>query len=128
MFANSTSSPSLATPIPSIDNVPIVMKYVLDFLDEQAVRNNVTDPDTIHAWKTNAVVLRFWMQLIHTPDCLFDIQRHTCVDASMVVVGQTLMDAFSRSDVPLGKESPSSKLLFAKEIARLDFVLSLNIV
>ena len=49
---------------------------------------------------------------------LFDVQRQPCLDASLIVIGQTLMDAFSRSSLPLGKESPSSKLLFAKEISR----------
>uniref|UniRef100_A0AC35GW44 Plexin cytoplasmic RasGAP domain-containing protein n=2 Tax=Panagrolaimus sp. PS1159 TaxID=55785 RepID=A0AC35GW44_9BILA len=102
----------------SYDRVPVVLKYVLDFLDREAERNGVIDQDIIHAWKTNAIVLRFWMQLIHNPDCLFDIQRQHCLDASLVVIGQTLMDAFSQSDYPLGKESPSSKLLFAKDIAR----------
>jgi len=98
--------------------VPIVMKYVLDFLDAEAARNDMNDPEVLHAWKTNVIVLRFWMQLIHNPDCLFDVQRQPCLDASLSVIGQTLIDAFSRSDLPLGKESPSSKLLFAKEIAR----------
>lgn len=69
-------------------------------------------------WKTNALILRFWMQLIHNPDCLFDVQRQQCLDASLTVIGQTLIDAFSRSEHTLGKESPSSKLLFAKDIAR----------
>uniref|UniRef100_A0A7E4V2I7 Plexin-A4 n=1 Tax=Panagrellus redivivus TaxID=6233 RepID=A0A7E4V2I7_PANRE len=99
------------------DPVPVILKYVLDFLDHEAERNGVTDPEVVHAWKTNAVVLRFWMQLIHNPDCLFDIQRQPCLDASLIVVGQTLMDSFSQTEYPLGKESPSSKLLFAKDIA-----------
>ncbi|KAH7725495.1 Plexin [Aphelenchoides avenae] len=87
-------------------------------LDHEASRNGITDPEVIHSWKTNAVVLRFWMQLIHNPDCLFDVQRQHYLDSSFVVIGQTMIDAFSRSDIPLGKESPSSKLLFAKEISR----------
>jgi hypothetical protein len=100
------------------ENAPLVLKFVLDFLDQEAMRNGITDPAVVHAWKTNALVLRFWMQLIHNPDCLFDVQRQQCLDASLVVVGQTLIDAFSQSDMPLSKESPSSKLLFAKEISR----------
>lgn len=62
------------------------------------------------------------MQLIHNPDCLFDVQRQHYLDSSFVVIGQTMIDAFSRSDIPLGKESPSSKLLFAKEISRYTVV------
>ena len=76
----------------SHDRVPVVLKYVLDFLDREAERNGVTDQDVIHAWKTNAIVLRFWMQLLNNPDCLFDIQRQHCLDASLIVIGQTLMD------------------------------------
>lgn len=100
------------------DPIPVILKYVLDFLDREAERNGITNPEVIHAWKTNAIVLRFWMQLIHNPDCLFDIQRQPCLDASLIVIGQTLMDSFSQSEYPLGKESPSSKLLFAKDITR----------
>uniref|UniRef100_A0AC34RI63 Sema domain-containing protein n=1 Tax=Panagrolaimus sp. JU765 TaxID=591449 RepID=A0AC34RI63_9BILA len=100
------------------DPIPVILKYVLDFLDREAERNSITNPEIIHAWKTNAIVLRFWMQLIHNPDCLFDIQRQTCLDASLTVIGQTLMDSFSQSEYPLGKESTSSKLLFAKDIAK----------
>lgn len=87
----------------------------------------MSDPEILHAWKTNAIILRFWMQLLHNPDCLFDVQRQHCLDASLVVIGQTLMDAFSRSSVPLGKESPSSKLLFAKEISRYFFTKIINL-
>ncbi|CAD5226439.1 unnamed protein product [Bursaphelenchus xylophilus] len=101
-----------------ICEVPVVLKYVMDFLDQQAIRNGVSDPEVIHAWKTNAYVLRFWVQLLHNPDSLFDINRQNYVNSSLVVIGQTLIDAFSHSEVPLGKESPSSKLLFAKDIAK----------
>ncbi|CAD5219426.1 unnamed protein product [Bursaphelenchus okinawaensis] len=101
-----------------VSEVPVVLKYVMDFLDQQALKNGVSDPELIHAWKTNAYVLRFWMQLLHNPDALFDIPRQSYVNSSLVVIGQTLIDAFSHSDVPLGKESPSSKLLFAKDIAK----------
>uniref|UniRef100_A0A914CJF6 Sema domain-containing protein n=1 Tax=Acrobeloides nanus TaxID=290746 RepID=A0A914CJF6_9BILA len=100
------------------NNIPLVLKYVMDFLDQEAERHNITDPDIIQAWKTNVIILRFWMQLVHNPDCLFDVQRQPCLDASLTVIGQTLIDAFSRSEYTLGKESPSSKLLFVKDIAR----------
>ncbi|KAK0399439.1 hypothetical protein QR680_003050 [Steinernema hermaphroditum] len=98
--------------------VPAVLKYVFDFLDHQAERNQVTDPDIIHSWKTNAFILRFWVNLIKNPNMLFDIQRQEFLDSSLSVIGQTLIDACSRSQFPLGKESPSSKLLFAKDISR----------
>lgn len=113
-----------------VSEVPVVLKYALDFLDAQAARNNVgpsgppqataqvTDPELVHAWKANAYVLRFWMQLLHNPGSLFDIAHQGWVDSSLVVVGQTLVDTFSHAELPLCKESPSSKLLFAKDIAR----------
>lgn len=86
-------------------------------------------------WKTNALVLRlsinknikqasnvfylrFWMQLIHNPDTLFDVQCHSFLAGSLSVIGQTLMDIFIQSEIPLSKESPSSKLLFAREISK----------
>lgn len=98
-------------------DVPVELKFVLDFLDDEAVRNGVTDPGVVRAWKTNALVLRFWMQLLHNPDTTFDVQRQHSLLPSLAVVGQTLVDTFSQSDLVLGKESPSSKLLFAREIA-----------
>ena len=98
-------------------DIPVELKFVLDFLDDEASRNGVTDPSVIRAWKTNAVVLRFWMQLLHNPDTTFDVQRQHSLLPSLAVVGQTLVDTFSQSNLVLGKESPSSKLLFAREIA-----------
>ncbi|TMS39516.1 hypothetical protein L596_006026 [Steinernema carpocapsae] len=98
--------------------VPPVLKYVFDFLDHQAERNQINDSDVVHSWKTNAFILRFWVNLIKNPNMLFDIQRQEFLDSSLSVIGQTLIDACSRSQFPLGKESPSSKLLFAKDISR----------
>ena len=33
--------------------VPLAVKYFFDMLDEQAELHNITDPETIHIWKTN---------------------------------------------------------------------------
>ena len=33
--------------------VPLAVKYFFDMLDEQASLHNITDPETIHIWKTN---------------------------------------------------------------------------
>lgn len=33
--------------------VPMAVKYFFDLLDEQALQHNITDPETIHIWKTN---------------------------------------------------------------------------
>lgn len=33
--------------------VPIAVKYLFDLLDELATRHGVTEPETLHIWKTN---------------------------------------------------------------------------
>lgn len=33
--------------------VPIAVKYLFDLLDELAARHGVTEPETLHIWKTN---------------------------------------------------------------------------
>ncbi len=36
--------------------VPLAVKYFFDLLDDQAAQHNITDPETIHIWKTNRLV------------------------------------------------------------------------
>ncbi|VDM40546.1 unnamed protein product [Toxocara canis] len=126
---------------------PVVLKYVFEMFDEIAVRNNTllrtndpaaplvtrmffvsyyficfpfqfTDSIVIRTWKTNAWILRFWVNVISNVDYVLDVQRTVAVDASLAVIAQTLVDACSTTKHRLGKESPSSKLLFAKDIER----------
>lgn len=33
--------------------VPLAVKYFFDLLDDQAGQHGITDPETIHIWKTN---------------------------------------------------------------------------
>lgn len=33
--------------------VPLAVKYFFDLLDDQAAKHGITDPETIHIWKTN---------------------------------------------------------------------------
>lgn len=33
--------------------VPLAVKYFFDLLDDQAAQHSITDPETIHIWKTN---------------------------------------------------------------------------
>ena len=33
--------------------VPLAVKYFFDLLDDQAAHHGITDPETIHIWKTN---------------------------------------------------------------------------
>lgn len=70
----------------------------------------------MHTWKSNSLPLRFWVNLIKNPNFLFDINKSNTVDSCLSVVAQTFMDACSTSEQRLGKDSPSSKLLYAKDI------------
>lgn len=48
-------------------NVPPCIKYMFDFMDEQAREHGINDPEVVHAWKSNALPLRFWVNLIKNP-------------------------------------------------------------
>lgn len=60
--------------------------------------------------------LRFWVNFIKNPDFIFDINKTATVDSCLSVIAQTFMDSCSTTDHRLGKDSPSNKLLFAKDI------------
>ena len=62
--------------------------------------------------------LRFWVNVVKNPDFVFDIHKSNIVDSCLSVVAQTFMDSCSMSDHRLGKDSPSSKLLYAKDIPK----------
>ncbi|GFY60911.1 hypothetical protein TNIN_181314 [Trichonephila inaurata madagascariensis] len=96
--------------------LPLAIKYMFDFLDDQALNHGITDPEVVHTWKSNSLPLRFWVNLIKNPNFVFDIHKSNIVDSCLSVVAQTFMDACSTSDHRLGKDSPSSKLLYAKDI------------
>ena len=38
---------------------PPAIKHFFDFLDAQAARMKITDPEVLHIWKTNRCVLLF---------------------------------------------------------------------
>ncbi|XP_003737136.3 plexin-A4 [Galendromus occidentalis] len=96
--------------------LPLAIKYMFDFLDDQALQHNIQDPEVVHTWKSNSLPLRFWVNLIKNPNFVFDTNKSNIVDSCLSVVAQTFMDACSTSDHRLGKDSPSSKLLYAKDI------------
>jgi len=96
--------------------LPLAIKYMFDFLDDQALLHGITDPEVVHTWKSNSLPLRFWVNLIKNPNFVFDIHKSNIVDSCLSVVAQTFMDACSTSEHRLGKDSPSSKLLYAKDI------------
>uniref|UniRef100_A0A3B3E176 Plexin cytoplasmic RasGAP domain-containing protein n=1 Tax=Oryzias melastigma TaxID=30732 RepID=A0A3B3E176_ORYME len=47
--------------------VPPAVKYFFDFLDEQALRHDNVDEETLHIWKTNSLPLRFWVNILRNP-------------------------------------------------------------
>ncbi|XP_026107413.1 plexin-D1 [Carassius auratus] len=95
---------------------PLAIKYFFDFLEEQADKRGITDPDTLHIWKTNSLPLRFWVNILKNPQFVFDIDKTDHMDACLSVIAQAFIDACSLSDLQLGKDSPTNKLLYAKEI------------
>ncbi|XP_073724722.1 plexin-B2 isoform X2 [Misgurnus anguillicaudatus] len=97
--------------------VPPAVKYFFDFLDEQAQKHDNVDEETIHIWKTNSLPLRFWVNILKNPHFIFDVHVTEVVDASLSVIAQTFMDACTKSEHKLTRESPSNKLLYAKEIS-----------
>ena len=122
--------------------LPLAIKYMFDFLDDQALHHGISDPEVVHTWKSNSLPLRFWVNLIKNPNFVFDIHKSNIVDSCLSVVAQTFMDSCSTSEHRLGqsthyrspkfsrclylntefifyftgKDSPSSKLLYAKDI------------
>nr|XP_054328263.1 plexin-A3 isoform X3 [Pongo pygmaeus] len=96
--------------------LPLAIKYMFDFLDEQADQRQISDPDVRHTWKSNCLPLRFWVNVIKNPQFVFDIHKNSITDACLSVVAQTFMDSCSTSEHRLGKDSPSNKLLYAKDI------------
>ncbi|XP_037318119.2 plexin-B2-like isoform X2 [Pungitius pungitius] len=101
----------------SSSTVPPAVKYFFDFLDEQALRHDNVDEETLHIWKTNSLPLRFWVTILRNPHFVFDVHVAEVVDASLHVISQTFMDACTKTEHKLSRESPSNKLLYAKEIS-----------
>ncbi|XP_057312654.1 plexin-A4-like isoform X2 [Hydractinia symbiolongicarpus] len=96
--------------------IPPCVKYLFDFLDAEAIDLNILDWEVHHTWKNNSLPLRFWINMIKNPDFIFDIKKSNTVDSCLSVIAQLFMDSCSPDDHRLGKDSPSNKLLYAKEI------------
>ena len=96
--------------------LPCAIKYLFDFLDEQATLHGINDQDVVYTWKSNSLPLRFWVNIIKNPEFVFDIHKSNIVDASLSVIASTFMDSCCQSRLDLNKESPSGKLLFYKEV------------
>ncbi|KAK3599251.1 hypothetical protein CHS0354_012862 [Potamilus streckersoni] len=100
------------------DQVPMAIKYLFDFFESCAQKHGITDPDVLHTWKCNSLLLRFWVNIIKNPEFVFDIYKSSILNSCLSVIAQTLMDSCSTAELVLGKHSPSNKLLFAKDIPR----------
>ncbi|MEQ2184330.1 hypothetical protein GOODEAATRI_006666 [Goodea atripinnis] len=87
----------------SVSVVPPAVKYFFDFLDEQALKHNNVDEETIHIWKTNSLPLRFWVNILKNPHFTFDVHVSEVVDASLSVIAQTFMDACTKSEHKLSR-------------------------
>ncbi|XP_068214934.1 plexin-B isoform X1 [Palaemon carinicauda] len=100
------------------DGLAPAVKWLFDLLDDAARAHGINDPEVIHAWKSNCLPLRFWVNFIKNPDFIFDIGKTPTVDSCLSVIAQTFIDSCSTTEHRLGKDSPSNKLLFAKDIPR----------
>uniref|UniRef100_A0A3Q3NR22 Plexin-B1 n=2 Tax=Eupercaria TaxID=1489922 RepID=A0A3Q3NR22_9LABR len=91
--------------------VPLAVKYFFDLLDDQAGQHGISDPETIHIWKTNRIIS-------NNPQFIFDVQASDHVDAVLTVISQTFMDSCTIAEHKLGRDSPINKLLYARDIPR----------
>uniref|UniRef100_A0A8D2LTE4 Plexin B3 n=1 Tax=Varanus komodoensis TaxID=61221 RepID=A0A8D2LTE4_VARKO len=96
--------------------VPIAVKYLFDLLDELAARHGVSEPEILHIWKTNSLLLRFWVNTLKNPQFIFDVRVSNNVDANLSVIAQTFIDACTTAEHKVGRDSPVNKLLYAREI------------
>ncbi|KAK7895231.1 hypothetical protein WMY93_020556 [Mugilogobius chulae] len=98
------------------DRPPLAVKYFFDFLEEQADKRGITDPDTLHIWKTNRynfklnILCRLFtssllVNILKNPQFVFDIDKTDHMDACLSVIAQAFIDACSISDLQLGKST-----------------------
>ncbi|XP_038061354.1 plexin-B-like, partial [Patiria miniata] len=101
------------------DTAPKAVKYLFDFFDSQAVRHSIQDSEAVRTWKGNSLSLRFWSNAIRRPDFIFDIRPSRSVESSLGIIAQAFYDAHNASDQKLSKDSDLSKLLFNKDLPRI---------
>lgn len=122
----------------SLVNLPAPIKYLFDFLDDQANIHQLFDSQIVHTWKNNRFVkcftegkaaiflrlfvsslpLRFFVNIIKNPDFIFDVQKTNGIDACLSVIAQMFMDSCASGTHQLTKDSPSSKLLFYRDVQK----------
>uniref|UniRef100_H3AVW2 Plexin D1 n=1 Tax=Latimeria chalumnae TaxID=7897 RepID=H3AVW2_LATCH len=94
------------------DKPPLAIKYFFDFLEEQAEKRGITDPDTLHIWKTNRFFLLFWPHFFFFFCCI------TYCGACISIRGGAFLSLSSVSCLLAPQDSPTNKLLYAKEIPK----------
>jgi len=52
--------------------------------------------------------LRFWVNVIHNPEFIFDIRKSDCVDSCLAVIASAFMDSCSQADHKLGTVSSTA--------------------
>lgn len=62
---------------------------------------------TGHACPVCSLPLRFWINIIKNPQFVFDVQTSDNMDAVLLVIAQTFMDACTLADHKLGRVSRS---------------------
>ncbi|XP_076807405.1 plexin-B2-like [Clavelina lepadiformis] len=97
-------------------SIPCPVKHFFHFLDENAARKGITDPEVLHIWKTNSLLGRFWVTILKNPESVFDIEKPDTIASTMAVISQTFIDACSVMEIKPTKDSPINKQLYAKEI------------
>lgn len=103
---------------------PKAIKWLFDLLDEAARKHNVADADIVHSWKSNAFLLRFWVNFIKNPNYVLDVEKSTTIDASLSTVAQTLMESCApaprtSSDLTAPRANKeTTNPLFAKDIPK----------
>uniref|UniRef100_F6Q5G2 Plexin-B3 n=1 Tax=Ornithorhynchus anatinus TaxID=9258 RepID=F6Q5G2_ORNAN len=90
--------------------VPIAIKYLFDFLDELAEKHGIEDEETLHIWKTNSLLLRFWVNTLKNPQFIFDVRMSDNVDAILAVIAQTFIDSCTISEHKVGRSRPGNDL------------------
>ncbi|KAH7644557.1 plexin-b [Dermatophagoides farinae] len=74
------------------ERLPIAIKWLFDFFDQEAMKNSITDSDILAQWKSNSLILRFWVTILRMPEILFDIQSNISIDVCLDVLAQNLID------------------------------------
>ncbi|KAH9425398.1 hypothetical protein DERP_006006 [Dermatophagoides pteronyssinus] len=74
------------------EHLPIAIKWLFDFFDQEAMKNSINNPDTLISWKNNSLILRFWVTILRMPEILFDIQSNISIDICLDILAKNLID------------------------------------